>query len=146
LKTLKTYNSKVSSKKENICSLVKDVVKFLCDSSDTINEDILFEIKVILNELLQNAIKHGNKEDSSKSVEVSVGITANNHAYFIVEDEGEGYDRESACEKQYDPVEMPDICDLKESGRGILIVRSLCDKIIFNKKGNKVIVFKKLIK
>jgi len=144
LKVLKTYNSKVLSEKDTICWLVKDIVKFLCDSSDTINEDIIFEIKVILNELLQNAIKHGNKEDARKSVEVNAGITANNYAYFIIEDEGEGYDCGAMCEKKCGPEEMADICNLKENGRGMLIVRRLCDKIRFNKKGNKVIVLKKL--
>jgi serine/threonine-protein kinase RsbW len=144
LKALKTYNSKVSSEKENICFLVKDILKFLCDSSDAINEEILFEIKVILNELLQNAVKHGNKDDSSKSVKVCAGITASNSVYFIIEDEGEGYDCGCICDEEGGPDEMADICDLKESGRGMLIVSSLCDKIRFNKKGNKVIVLKKL--
>ncbi|ADU73531.1 serine/threonine-protein kinase RsbW [Acetivibrio thermocellus AD2] len=143
MKVLKTYNSKVSSQKENICFLVKDIMKFLSDSSD-VSEDVLFEIKVILNELLQNAIKHGNKEDASKSVEVSVGITADNHVYLIVEDEGEGYDLDCVCAKEEIPEEVTDVCDLKENGRGILIVKNLCDRIRLNKKGNKVIVFKSL--
>lgn len=144
MKVLKTYNSKVLSEKNNVCCLVRDIVKFLSDSRDSINQDIIFEIKVILNELLQNAIKHGNKEDSKKSVEVSVGITVNDYAYFIVQDEGEGYDGRCLREEECNLDEAIDICNLKESGRGMMIVRSLCDEIRFNEKGNKVIILKKL--
>jgi len=115
VKVLKTYNSKVSSQKENICFLVKDIMKFLSDSSD-VSEDVLFEIKVILNELLQNAIKHGNKEDASKSVEVSVGITADNHVYLIVEDEGEGYDLDCVCAKEEVPRRLRMYAILKKTG------------------------------
>jgi len=90
-------------------------MKFLSDSSD-VSEDVLFEIKVILNELLQNAINTVIK-NASKSVEVSVGITADNHVYLIVEDEGEGYDLDCVCAKEEVPEEVTDVCDLKENGR-----------------------------
>jgi serine/threonine-protein kinase RsbW len=99
----------------------------------------LFEIKVVLDELLQNAIIHGNNKDSSKQVKIRTGIN-NSHVYFIVEDEGEGF--ESNCIGQSESI--LDICDLKESGRGILIVKSLCDSVKFNSRGNKIVVLKRL--
>ena len=97
----------------------------------------MFEIKVILNELLQNAIRHGNKEDSSKEVKIRAGID-NSFVYFIIEDEGKGFDIN--CNGQSES--FMDICDLKENGRGILIVKNLCDRVKYNSKGNKIVVLK----
>lgn len=144
MKVLKTYDSKVLSEKNNIASLIRDIVKFLCDYNEAIDEDTMFDIKVILNELLQNAMRHGNKEDRNKSIKVRIGIAGNNYAYFIIEDEGEGFNYKCLFEKGFDFDESIDFYDLKESGRGMLIVKSLCEKLKFNEKGNKVIVLKKL--
>ena len=72
------------------------------------------------------------------------GITANGYCYFVIEDEGDGftkYDNQSCCTGI---VDIDDLYNLKESGRGILIVNSLCDKVKFNKRGNKVVILKKV--
>jgi len=35
---------------------------------------------------------------------------------------------------------------MSESGRGIMIVKSLCDKVKVNRKGNKIIILKSIEK
>jgi serine/threonine-protein kinase RsbW len=99
----------------------------------------------VLNEVISNAIRHGNKNDVSKHVKLTVGTTENGYAFFIVEDEGEGF---YCGEKQFcctGIVNAEDLSDVKESGRGILIVNNLCDRVKFNNKGNKVVLLKKII-
>lgn len=147
MKTLiKSYDSKITSNMENIRNLVDCIVKFIYESCENVSDDVIFDIKVILNELFQNAIKHGNKEDCSKYVRTKAGIVNNSVIYFVIEDEGEGYNCKCVSDSCCGLVNEADIIDLKENGRGILIVKNLCDTIRFNKKGNKVIVLKKLVK
>lgn len=111
---------------------------------DEMDECQLFELKVILNELIINAVRHGNQEEGSKQVKVSAGITEDKCAFLIVEDQGEGHAHKCMPDTSlFTDIDI-DACNLKESGRGILIVSSLCDRVRYNHKGNKVIVYKKL--
>ena len=131
----------------NICRMsgtINSIIEYLQCSCGCINEDILFEIKVILNELISNAIKHGNRQDCSKNVKISVGVSRDCFAYFIIEDEGQGYECNCNTTMCPDLDDIDNYCDIKETGRGILIVRNLSDRITFNQKGNKVVVLKKL--
>ena len=57
-----------------------------------LDDCVKFELKVILNELILNAIKHGNKNEFSKKVKISVSISKSGYVFFLIEDEGEGYD------------------------------------------------------
>lgn len=147
MKTLiKSYDSKITSNIENIRDIVCSIIKFINESCENVDENDIFDIKVILNELFQNAIKHGNKEDCSKYVRIKVGIVNNSLVYFVIEDEGEGYNCNYVSDRCCEISSPTDISELRENGRGILIVKNLCDTIRFNKKGNKVIVLKKLVK
>lgn len=139
MKVLKLCDLRIASELCNIRNSVNNIVEFILDCHGQLREDTLFEIKVILNELLQNAIKHGNKEDVTKQVKVRTGID-NHYVYFIVEDEGDGFDCD--CERQSEA--LLDLFQMKENGRGILIVKNLCDKVKYNCKGNKIVVLKSL--
>lgn len=139
MRVLKLYDLIIASELCNIRNSINNIVDFILECHGLLREDALFEIKVVLDELLQNAIIHGNKQDSSKQVKIRAGIS-NNYVYFIVEDEGEGF--KSNCIGQSESI--LDICDLKESGRGILIVKNLCDSVKFNSRGNKIVVLKRL--
>jgi len=109
-----------------------------------LNECDLFEVKVILNELILNAIKHGNKEDDKKFIKICAGLKNQRDLFIVIEDSGEGYDYNDVLAIPVCTGSEQEICDLKETGRGLLIVKNLCDKIKFNKKGNKVIVVKSI--
>lgn len=139
MKVLKLYDFSINSELCNICDSVNNVVKFIVERHGPLRDDVLFDIKVILNELLLNAIVHGNKEDKAKQVKVRTGID-NGFVYFIIEDEGEGFNF-NCCSHQED---LFNVMDMKENGRGVLIVRNLCDKVKYNTKGNKIVVLKKL--
>lgn len=144
MKALKSYDSQIKSNTSNVRSLVDNIIDFICKSYNSINEDVLFDIRVVLNELFQNAVRHGNKEDDNKVVRVRTGIVNKGYIYFVIEDEGEGFNYNcvyDVCNQLRGDV---DFCQLKENGRGMLIVRNLCDRVRFNKKGNKVVVLKRL--
>ncbi|MFA5144315.1 MAG: ATP-binding protein [Candidatus Omnitrophota bacterium] len=102
-----------------------------------VTDDKLFEIKLCVEEAVRNAIVHGNKLDGKKLVKVSYWVDGDR---FIIEieDAGEGFDPR----KVPDPTVNSNM--LKESGRGMFIIRKLMDKVDFNSKGNKIRMEKKL--
>lgn len=142
----KIYKSRVCSDINNIRTEVRNVIEFLQRVWGPVEECTLFELKVILNELLSNAIKHGNRQDIRKCAKVSARINRGNYLCLAVEDDGEGCDYNSVLKNAIDSVTETDIFNMKETGRGLLIVQSLSNSVKFNPKGNKIVVEKKLTK
>jgi serine/threonine-protein kinase RsbW len=143
---LKIYSCKISGDVSIVIYVVNDIIRRLQNTYGPIEEYTLFELKVILNELILNAIKHGNKNDCSKPIKVLAGLTKSDNAVVLVEDSGKGFDYNCIMNSNQDGSEIDDICNLKETGRGILIVKNLSNRMKYNYKGNRVIVIKKLYK
>ncbi|MDD4494186.1 MAG: ATP-binding protein [Eubacteriales bacterium] len=102
-----------------------------------LNDDcMLFKIKVIINELLINAIVHGNKCQLDKSVGLTLFQTDNKYLGIMVEDEGGGFNHQ--CLTENCNIECSCLDEAKETGRGMLIVKHLSEKLSYNEKGNKV--------
>ena len=119
-------NSDLSLIKNFLDSAMKDLNPYIRD------QEKLFDIKVILNELVVNGAMHGNKEDLDKKVCLKL-ILDSDYLKIIVKDEGRGVDFDTAL---YD-------CTQKRcNGRGLLIVEALTDQLILNE--NEVIAVKKL--
>jgi serine/threonine-protein kinase RsbW len=124
---------------------VDNIISYLSERT-LLTEDMMFDVRVILHELILNAVIHGNERNSDKKVHIKVGLRDGDQIYIIIEDEGDG----SAWRigrfalNQYNHTETFDAFGLSESGRGLKIVTSLCSSIKRNKKGNKVMVLKEL--
>ncbi len=87
-------------------------------------EDTIADLAIAITELVNNAIKHGNKYDHKKKIRVGLRFE-NDQAQATVSDEGTGFDPESIP----NPIAEENL--LKEIGRGIFIVKSLMDKVEF---------------
>lgn len=89
----------------------------------------LFGVHLALEEAISNAIRHGNKEDASKRVEVECRL-APNRFWSRVCDEGAGFK----------PDEVPDCCrdDRLEviGGRGLALIRAYMTRVQYNDRGN----------
>ncbi len=111
-----------------------------------LNENTIFDIKVMLNELLVNSILHGNNEDDNKKVFIEVGLSDCNQIYLIIEDEGKGIYANLKANSLIDYFnrKKKKINMLNDRGRGLEIVWALCDTIKLNKKGNKLVILKNL--
>jgi serine/threonine-protein kinase RsbW len=96
-----------------------------------LNEDIYGNIMIAVTEAVNNAIKHGNKSDSSKNVFLSLSLDEN-LLRFIIKDEGFGFDFHSLP----DPT-APENID-KPGGRGIFLMRHLSDDVNFKDNGRVV--------
>lgn len=114
-----------------ISSLVERVRTLVSD------DEFYFDFKLMLSEIMANALIHGNKKDPEKNIMVSAQICAD-LIRITVEDEGEGFDAECVADPS-----MPSNLS-KVSGRGIFLVRNLSDSMSFNSKGNSV-TFEKII-
>ena len=91
---------------------------------------------IAMTEAVNNAINHGNKNDSTKKVTISYKKTDDNLSY-TVEDEGNGFDYDNVP----DPTDPENL--LKLNGRGIYLMKNLVDEIHFHEDGKKIeLIFK----
>lgn len=88
-----------------------------------------FAINLALEEALVNAIQHGNHSDPSKIVRYVCRLT-NDHVFFRIEDEGEGFDPDAVP----DPTDEEHI--MVASGRGVLLIKSFVSRVRWNDRGN----------
>ncbi len=88
-------------------------------------EDMIVDLAIAITELVNNAIKHGNKKDRNKMVTVRL-LIRNGKAQATIADEGEGFDPDTV------PSPIAEENLLKEIGRGIFIVRSLMDEVEYS--------------
>jgi serine/threonine-protein kinase RsbW len=96
-----------------------------------LNDDIYGNIMIAVTEAVNNAIRHGNKGDSSKNV--SLGLTLEEGMIkFRVEDEGKGFDFHNLP----DPTSPENL--EKPGGRGIFLMKHLADEVDFSEQGKVV--------
>ncbi|MGM0470824.1 MAG: response regulator [Bacillota bacterium] len=93
------------------------------------------KLLMALHEVLVNAIKHGNLEDETKQVKLTIQITKW-YVKLVVEDRGLGFDWENTLQQE----ELYD--NWEDSGRGLKIAELACDSIYYNEVGNKVYLIK----
>lgn len=109
------YKEDIEGGLETINSTVKDIIK---ETKLIINdEDLLFNLRLILNEILINAFEHGNKKDIHKLLHLSLVID-DIELKLRVKDEGDGIRNKKASNNKD---------ELLSHGRGLLIVESLTD-------------------
>jgi serine/threonine-protein kinase RsbW len=142
LKSRCVYKNNIPSIKGEIGIVAADLISSLRESYGEIDEETVFDLKVIINEVLINAIMHGNNEDAAKSVKIDASLTEDDSLFLIIEDEGLGYDYSEICRGHESYVTDP--FEMIESGRGMKIVQGLCEKVKVNKKGNKVMIVKRI--
>lgn len=125
------YSGTVCSDLDMIKNFVDEILKKLNHIID--NSDIMFDIRLILNELVVNGVLHGNDCNTTKCVKLSLEVSKS-RVTIEVEDEGKGIDYDL---KSYDPN------DLKCCGRGLVIVNGLSDEFYIQK--NRVTAVKHII-
>jgi len=101
------------------------------------NQRDIFGVHLALEEAVVNAIKHGNRDDPDKKVQVRCKISTS-RCWILVQDEGPGFN----------PQDVPD-CTLDEnlekpSGRGLKLMRNFMSMIEYNESGNRVVMEKVL--
>lgn len=89
---------------------------------------------VAINEAVNNAIFHGNKQDKTKKVYLTIRRSPG-EIKIVIRDEGNGFV----------PVERPQPTeDLQEHGRGLAIIGFCVDHYYFNELFNEMVLIKKV--
>lgn len=129
LKDMDSISIRIPSLSENI----RIVESFIDNAKERfeLDDDIYGNIMIAVTESVNNAIHHGNSDDKAKSVNLTLDLK-DNMIRFTVEDEGPGFNFDNLP----DPT-APENLE-KEGGRGIFLMKSLCDEVSFNEKGNVV--------
>jgi len=102
-----------------------------------ISPDVHGNILVSVTEAVNNAIIHGNNSDESKTVHVYLK-KQNNQLAVRVSDQGCGFDH---C-KVPDPTAPENIMNC--GGRGVFLMKRLCDDINFQDEGRTVEMYFKI--
>ncbi|CQR72019.1 Anti-sigma F factor [Sporomusa ovata DSM 2662] len=88
---------------------------------------------VAINEAVNNAIFHGNKQDETKKVQLTI-TNWPGEVRVIIRDEGQGFAPAEAKQKE----------GLQESGRGIEIIRHCVDQYYFSSEPSEIVLIKKV--
>jgi serine/threonine-protein kinase RsbW len=101
------------------------------------NHDQVYQISMAVREATINAVLHGNRFDPQKKVELTLEPVGRN-LVVSVRDQGEGLDIDSVP----DPLAPENL--LKQSGRGIFLIRAFMDEVRVNSSpsGTEIIMTK----
>ena len=126
---MNTINIDIPSLPENI----RIVESFIDNVKDkySLNDDVYGNVMIAVTESVTNAISHGNKSEKNKSVSLTMHLDENAIKFTIL-DQGDGFDFDNL----QDPTSPENL--EKPGGRGIFLMKNLCDEVNFTTKGNSV--------
>ena len=119
----KDYHLEIESNARNLITVEEFVNYFAVDLN--INAEKIPGLLLAVTEACTNAIIHANKNDETKLVTIDVNKD-DNQLIIRVKDQGKGFDPA----KIPDPTETDNL--LKDSGRGIYLMRVYMDDLKFN--------------
>ena len=110
---------------------VESIIESCCYEQSNFSKELYGNILIAATEAFSNALYHGNKQDSKKHIYLEIDST-DDYIQLIITDEGDGFDYKNIS----DPT-LPENL-LKETGRGIFIMKSLSDECEFMNNGKSV--------
>lgn len=117
------YHLEIESDPKNLITVEEFVNYFALDLG--LNEEQLNGLLLAVTEATTNAIKHGNKNDINKNVNIDVNVL-DDQLIISVKDEGSGFKPEEVP----DPTHPDNL--LKDSGRGLYLMKIYMDEVSFN--------------
>ena len=135
LQTTDLYTLQLPSVPESITAL-ENLIEEIANKYQ-ISDDTFANMMTCLNEALNNAMIHGNKQDPAKKVIINAEIEGRRITWTVT-DEGPGFDYVHLA----DPTAPENLEAL--TGRGVFIIKHLADQCVFNAAGNEVELLFKL--
>jgi len=128
-KTPTNYSIVAESTPSAVVGVCKQILSKL--EENDFGKDDIFAVHLTLEEAFQNAVKHGNKMDPSKTVRVDYTLSPDKVEISIT-DQGPGFMPEAIDDPRFGENLF------KPGGRGLLLMNSYMDKVEYNEKGNCV--------
>jgi DNA-binding response OmpR family regulator len=108
-------------------------------------------IATAFREILSNAIEHGGDSDPNKHVTITY-VRGERALFYYVRDPGQGFSFDdlphaavsNPRDSPIDHVEVREQRGMRPGGFGIFMTRQLVDEMIYNEKGNEVLLIKYL--
>ncbi len=129
------YHLEIESDPRNLITVEEFVNYFALDLG--LDEEKLNGLLLSVTEATTNAIKHGNKNDINKLVDIDVDVI-NDYLIISVKDQGAGFN----------PADVPDPTHpenlLKDSGRGLYLMRVYMDEVEFKNTPQGTVTILKL--
>jgi anti-sigma regulatory factor (Ser/Thr protein kinase) len=135
------------------CGLVSAdrITRFLTEWESSLPEDQRDLLMTAFREMVLNAMEHGARFDPNQVIEVTAARTER-AIVFHIRDPGQGFDRQALAHaaKANDPDSVMSVMDhreaagLRSGGFGMLIVRQIVDEMVYNERGNEVLLIKHL--
>jgi anti-sigma regulatory factor (Ser/Thr protein kinase)/ActR/RegA family two-component response regulator len=127
------------------------LIRFMSEYQSALPEEQRDLLMTAFREMLLNAIEHGAGFDSEKVIEVTAARTERAIVYHF-RDEGPGFDRRVVphAASSLDPKDILATMEyraglgLRPGGLGVLITRAIADELVFNERGNEVLLIKHL--
>jgi serine/threonine-protein kinase RsbW len=106
-----------------------------------VSSSLVADMAISVTEIVNNAIVHGNKNNSNKIIAIKVKFIGND-AIVSIKDQGQGFNPDIVP----NPIEESNL--LNKVGRGIFIVRALMDSVNFHftDTGTEVVLKKRIKK
>jgi len=104
------------------------------------------DLKMAVEEVGRNAMEWGNQFDPDKKVSLSYCMF-DDRIVIKCQDEGEGFKRESVPDPTADPVKTMQLrqeAGKRPGGYGVYLIQKLVDEVVYNEKGNSVLMIKYL--
>lgn len=137
------YKNEIKGSSPSIVrTLIDDMINCI-KNWNNLSDDDEYEFRLVLNELICNGVFHGNKGCSNKKVKVGIEVVDSMTLDIWVKDEGSGFDYDKILKNCYN--RRPYFL-LSESGRGLLLVKAICNNIQFNNNGSLIRVRKSINK
>jgi serine/threonine-protein kinase RsbW len=123
---------KLPSSLESV-SAVENLIDQISADLD-LSEDSYGNVLISVTEAVNNAIQHGNNYKNELFVTLLV-LSKTDEFCFSVSDQGNGFDHLNLP----DPTSPENL--LKENGRGVYLMRSLAEDVVFEENGRTVLLY-----
>lgn len=119
---------------------------FLSQAVAALSEQERTDLKFVIREICQNAWEWGNQKDPQRTIRVSYHLL-DDKIILRITDEGKGFDPASVPDPKKDLMKV--VLSRKEEGKrpggfGIYLVKKIMDEVVYNEKGNTVLLTKYL--
>lgn len=131
--------------------LKQKVVQFFRSQMTDLSGDLGERLSLALDELLGNAIEHGSKVEPQRGIELTY-IRTSRMVLVQLRDAGSGFSLNAVPHAAVnnppeDPLrhtEYRSQLGMRPGGFGILLVKQIADDLIYNERGNEVVLVKYL--
>lgn len=130
MNSLITKRNKIKFEISNDISLIGRTVEKIASIINRSGSEIDY---FVINEILTNAIEHGNKLDKNRKVSIEIFV---NEVFYrvVIKDQGKGFNWKRHIDSKID------LQGNSDRGRGITMSKMMCDYLLYNEQGNEVTI------